>query len=416
MSATILPVEEKDSASLSPSIQKVYVRQIALSHYRNYRGLKQAFSAGRIILTGLNGAGKTNLLEAFSLLSPGRGLRRAAYSDISSAESGDNQNNNIRQSGNFAVSAQLASSLYGDTQIGTGLITSPSAKNVFLPGKMESISRRVHINGVVRPAEILAEYCRIIWLVPAQDGLFIGPAGERRRFLDRLVLALDSSHARRVIDYEKAMRSRNRLLAAGAADSHWFEAIEAQMAELGTAIAAARREIMRCLGAATKPLLYKGGFPQAVLAVDGLLENRLQQQAAIDVEGFFYHYLRENREKDRLAGRSLEGPHRSDLLVFHKEKNMPAGLCSTGEQKALLTGLILSHAHLVAELTGMTPILLLDEIAAHLDEGRREALFAILEDLQAQAFMTGTDKTLFAALKERAEFFHVKDGYLQSEA
>jgi len=411
MSVPVVSAKDESRPAVSPA-QCVYVRQLVLSHYRNYSRLKRDFTAGRIVLTGENGAGKTNLLEALSLLSPGRGLRRAAYGDIAAA-GGDSSSGDEAGGGNFAVSAQLVSPLYGDTQIGTGLVSLPAAKEAARPGKALSAGRRVYINGAAQPAESLAEYCRIIWLTPAQDGLFSGPAGDRRRFWDRLILALDSRHARRVIDYDKAMRARNRLLAEGSADMRWLGAIEAQMAELGTAIAAARREIIQRLGAITGPLFGKGRFPQAVPAVEGVLESRLEQQAAIDVEDFFCNLLRRNREKDRLAGRSLEGPHRSDVAVFHREKNMPAGLCSTGEQKALLTGLILSHAYLTAALTGMTPVLLLDEIAAHLDKWRREALFAVLEDLRVQAFMTGTDKTLFSALKDKAEFIQVKDGNLE---
>lgn len=404
MSVTLLP-PAAGAAGFSASTQKIHVRQITLSHYRNYSVLKQDFTAGRIILTGLNGAGKTNLLEAVSLLSPGRGLRRAAYADIASAGSS-------AANAGFAVSAQLESSLYGETHIGTA--AQPRlGDNPAFSGKAEWGGRRVLINHAPQPAESLSEYCRVIWLIPAQDGLFTGAAGDRRRFLDRLVLAIDSAHARRVADYEKAMRSRNRLLAENCSDYYWLDAVEAQMAALGTAIAAARQELIGRLRAAALPLLNADGFPPAALAVDGLLENRLQKQAAIDAEEFFCQSLRKNREKDRWAGRSLEGPHRSDLAILHKEKNMPAALCSTGEQKALLTGLILSHAHLTAELAAMTPILLLDEIAAHLDARRRAALFAVLENLQAQAFMTGTDKTLFSALKGRADFFDVQDGTLR---
>jgi len=404
-----------EAAVAAPSWQCVRLRQLRLTHYRNYAALKQEFSGAPVVLTGANGAGKTNLLEAISLLSPGRGLRRASYADIPSlavpAASDETAAEAAAASaGNFTISALLQSDAYGETQIGTGLA---AARADGADSGRAALSRRIQINGAAASAEGMAEYCRIVWLVPAQDGLFTGGAGDRRRFLDRMVLALDAAHARRVIDYEKIMRSRNRLLADDSPDSAFLEAIEAQMAALGTAIAAARLELAARLDAIEAPLFAGGSFPQAILKIDGLLENSLAQaQPAVDVEEQFSLMLRQNRGEDRRAGRSLLGPHRSDLLVWHKDKAMPAGLCSTGEQKALLTGIILAHAYLTAELSGMTPILLLDEIAAHLDEKRRAALFTLLEQLRAQAFMTGTDKALFAALEGKAQFFSVKNGQI----
>lgn len=392
--------------------QETRLRQLRLSRYRNYAALKQEFSAACVVFTGHNGAGKTNLLEAISLLSPGRGLRRASYADISAVLPADTAAAPAAEAaGHFAVSAKLESPVYGEAQIGTGLAALRSGGD-WAAGKKENFSRRVQINSVQQPAEALAEYCRILWLIPAQDGIFIGSAGERRRFLDRLVLALDPTHGRRVIDYEKAMRSRNRLLAEASCDSGFLDAVEAQMAELGTAIAAARLETVRRLSAITAPLFGAGSFPQAALKMDGFLEERLENQAAVDVEDSFREELRQSRDKDRSIGRSGAGPHRSDLLIFHRAKNMPAALCSTGEQKALLTGLILAHSYLTAELSDMLPILLLDEVAAHLDKTRRAALFALLEELGVQTFMTGTDAMLFSALRGRAEFFTVENGAL----
>lgn len=406
----------KDVPSIPSSWQKVYVRRVSLSNYRNYSFLQQNFFGGRVVLTGCNGAGKTNLLEAVSLLSPGRGLRRASYSDMPTV---NNEENGII-GGSFAVSAVLQSSLYGEVQIGTALAGIGSSDNENMDGKGIEVSgrpaankRRIIINGAARSADSLSEYCRILWIVPAQDGLFSGAAAPRRDFLDRMVLALDSVHARRVADYEKLMRSRNRLLAGENADSVWLTAIEAQMAALGTAIAAARQELIARLMSIAAPFLLPKIFPQAKLSAQGLLETMLQERSALDVEDFYGKLLLENREKDRAAGRCLAGPHRSDMGVFHVDKNLPAALCSTGEQKALLTGIILSHACLTAEFSSITPILLLDEIAAHLDSQRREALFTVLDNLGAQAFMTGTDKSLFASLKGRAEFFSVRDGVLE---
>jgi DNA replication and repair protein RecF len=242
------------------------------------------------------------------------------------------------------------------------------------------------------------------------DALFTGPAGDRRRFLDRLVLAIDAGHGQRALDYEKAMRGRNRLLGEGSRNDAWFEAIETQMAETGVAIAAARVELARLLAAMIERLPNESPFPQADLELSGELEAQIGSAAAVDVEERFRRQLASGRDRDRAAGRTLEGPHRSDLVVRHKPKAMPAELCSTGEQKALLVGIILSHARLTGEMSGMRPILLLDEIAAHLDGGRRAALFSILEELNCQVFMTGTEPALFASLKGRAQFLSVDHG------
>jgi DNA replication and repair protein RecF len=256
----------------------------------------------------------------------------------------------------------------------------------------------------------MLDFVRVMWLTPSMDALFTGPAAERRRFIDRLVLAIDPAHGRRALDYEKAMRGRNRLLADNVRDDAWFEAIETQMAETGAAIAAARVEIVRLLGVMIERLPGDGPFPQADVALSGTLEEMLPGMAAVDAEEAFRRALADNRGRDRAAGRTLDGPHRSDLLVRHRPKDMAAELCSTGEQKALLTGLVLSHARLVAELSGAAPILLLDEIAAHLDAGRRAALFSILDDLGCQAFMTGTDPELFSSIRGTAQFLTVSGG------
>jgi len=384
--------------------ERVLLRHIALSSYRNYTTLKLDFSGAHVVLTGHNGAGKTNLLEAVSFLSPGRGLRRAAYQDVSSTRAVS------CNSSGFGVHARLECVTYGKALIGTGGGGTAQGEG----------GRRIRINCVPQPADRMLEYCRIIWLVPAMDGLFTGSAGERRRFLDRMVLAIDPLHGRRVTDYEKAMRARNRLLAEGTQNAAWLDALEAQMAGLGTAVAAARREVICLLGAVIERILHKprsgGHFPAAELDLEGSVEKALVFLPAVDVEENVRRLLRESRIADRTAGRTLAGPHRTDLHVMHKEKSMPVALCSTGEQKALLTGLVLSHARLTGELSGMTPILLLDEIAAHLDSQRRRALFDLLDNLGAQTFMTGTDKALFSDLAGRAEFFLVQDGCISSMA
>ncbi|WP_421914571.1 DNA replication/repair protein RecF [Mesorhizobium sp.] len=370
--------------------EQTYISKLTLTNFRNYAALSIDLSPGAVVFSGDNGAGKTNLLEAISFLTPGRGLRRAPYGDVA-REGGD---------GGFALHARLDGP-QGEAEIGTGISGGDAGEG----------GRRVRINGATaRSAEDMLEWLRVVWLTPAMDGLFTGPAGDRRRFLDRLVLAIDPGHGQRALDYEKAMRGRNRLLAEGSRDGAWFDAIEMQMAETGVAIAAARAELARLLAAMIDRLPDAGPFPQADISLSGELEREVGTWPAVDVEERFRRALAGGRDRDRAAGRTLDGPHRSDLVVRHRPKAMPAELCSTGEQKALLVGIVLSHARLTGEMSGMTPILLLDEIAAHLDSGRRAALFSILEELNCQAFMTGTDAALFSSLSGRAQFLTVDHG------
>ncbi|MER8441958.1 DNA replication/repair protein RecF [Mesorhizobium sp. M1066] len=368
-----------------------HISKLTLTNFRNYAALTIDLAQGAVVFSGDNGAGKTNLLEAISFLTPGRGLRRAPYADVA-REGGD---------GGFALHARLDGP-DGQVEIGTGISGGDTAGEG---------GRRVRINGApARSAEDMLEWLRVVWLTPAMDALFTGPAADRRRFLDRLVLAIDPGHGQRAIDYEKAMRGRNRLLTEGSRDDRWFDAIETQMAETGVAIAAARAEMVRLLTAMIDRLPDTGPFPQADIGLSGDLEAEIATAPAVDVEERFRRTLVEGRDRDRAAGRTLEGPHRSDLMVRHRPKAMPAELCSTGEQKALLVGIVLSHARLTGEMSGMTPILLLDEIAAHLDSRRRTALFSILEELNCQAFMTGTDAALFSSLQGRAQFLTVDHG------
>ncbi|RUV42053.1 MULTISPECIES: DNA replication/repair protein RecF [unclassified Mesorhizobium] len=371
--------------------QQSYISKLTLTNFRNYAGLSLDLGPGAVVLSGDNGAGKTNLLEAVSLLTPGRGLRRAPYADVA-REGGD---------GGFALHARIEGP-EGQVEIGTGIAGGDGAAEG---------GRRVRINGApTKSADDMLEWLRVVWLTPAMDGLFPGPAADRRRFLDRLVLAIDPGHGQRALDYEKAMRGRNRLLTEGSRDTGWFDAIEMQMAETGVAIAAARAELVRLLAAMIDKLPGSGPFPQADISLAGELESQIAVTPAVDVEERFRAILANGRERDRAAGRTLDGPHRSDLAVRHRPKSMPAELCSTGEQKALLVGIVLSHARLTGEMSGLTPILLLDEIAAHLDSGRRTALFSILEELNCQAFMTGTDAALFSSLAGRAQFLTVDHG------
>lgn len=366
------------------------ITRLHLTDFRNYRSLRLDLDSGPVVLTGENGAGKTNLLEAISFLTPGRGLRRATLADVARTGS----------EGGFAIHAKLEGPT-GEVEIGAGTVSNGGSDG----------ARRVRINGAnAKSVDALLEWVRVIWITPAMDGMFTGPAVDRRRFLDRLVLAVDSGHARRAVDYEKAMRGRNRLLADNATDGSWFDSIEATMAATGTAIAAARLELVRLLVGTIGGYGDNDHFPQAAITLAGTLEAVVDDMPASDVEEEFKRALRDGRRRDRAAGRTLEGPHRSDLLIRHLPKDMPAGLCSTGEQKALLVGIILSHARLTGELSGMAPILLLDEIAAHLDENRRAALFAMVEILNAQAFMTGTDRSLFSKIGSNGQYLTVENG------
>ena len=370
-------------------VAKVHIERLKLSGFRNYSSLSLTLDARHVVLVGDNGAGKTNLMEAVSLLTPGRGLRRAAYRDMIMAGSAPGAG--------FSVFAGLEG-MAGPVDIGTGV-----------EGGEDSGSRKVRLNGApARATDELLEHLRLLWLTPAMDGLFTGAAGDRRRFLDRLVLSVDPTHGSRALNYERAMRGRNKLLSEGRIDPTWLDGVETQMAELGVAMAMARREVVSLLSNLIESNAAHSAFPAAAIRLEGFLEAA-DLQSASDMEAMFLEQLKTGRSRDAAAGRTLSGPHRMDLMVEHRAKAMPAALSSTGEQKALLIGIILGHAQLVASMTGHAPVLLLDEIAAHLDEGRRAALFDLVEALDCQAFMTGTDAAMFAALGGRGQVFSVAD-------
>lgn len=368
---------------------KVFIRRLKLTDFRNYAGSSLTLDARHVVLTGENGAGKTNLMEAVSFLSPGRGLRRAVLADVS----------RVGAAGGFSIFAEMEG-MEGDVEIGTGTESDE-----------ETMVRRLRINGTTaKSVDELTDHLRVLWLTPSMDGLFTGSSSDRRRFLDRLVLSLDPAHGRRASDFERAMRSRNKLLSEGRFDPTWLSGIERQMAGLGVAMTMARREMMGLLRGLHDPGVGAGSFPSAELALSGFMDDEDLQSPAIELEDRYAEMLAAGRYRDAAAGRTLDGPHRADLLVRHIEKNMDAERCSTGEQKALLVGLILAHARLVATMTGHAPILLLDEIAAHLDENRRAALFDRIDALGGQSFMTGTDRAMFSALGERAQFITIRDG------
>lgn len=371
----------------------IHLTRLKLTDFRNYRQLSLDLDQRHVVLTGENGAGKTNLLEAVSFLSPGRGLRRATYGEVG----------RVGSEQGFSVFAALQG-MAGPVEIGT------AAGDGSVNG---AAGRRLRINGAnARTADELLDHLRLVWLTPSMDGLFSGPASDRRRFLDRQVLAIDPGHGRRVLDYERAMRSRNRLLAEGRMDPSWLDGIEMQMAELGTAIALARGELVAMLAKLIESGQEEGPFPRAGIALEDFLSELPGETAAAQEEAYA-GMLRETRHRDAAVGRTLTGPHRSDLLIRHIAKDMRAARCSTGEQKALLVGLVLAHARLTGTICGFAPIMLLDEIAAHLDEGRRAALFDLIDGLGGQAFMTGTDAHMFAALGDRAQHFLVDAGNVE---
>jgi DNA replication and repair protein RecF len=303
------------------------------------------------------------------------------------------------------VAARINSRL-AEVDIGTGL--APSAQR-----SSDRAGRIVRIDGETASATSLSDYLDMVWLTPAMDGLFTGPASDRRRFLDRLILCFDHGHGRLAGRFEKAMQSRNRLLADGIRDNAQLAGFEQQMAEAGVAMAAARGEAIAALAEVIEQRRARDAaspFPWSTVAIDGTLERRVSQSPALEVEDEYAQTLRDMRERDRAAGRTLEGPHRADLVVGHGPKAMPAHLCSTGEQKSLLLGLVLAHAELIATRgEGAAPILLLDEVTAHLDEHRRAALFAEILRLGSQAWMTGTDAEAFSPLAADARFWRVDD-------
>ncbi len=379
-------------------IDRVRIAGLRLTDFRNHGATVLESGGGHVVLVGENGAGKTNLVEAVSFLSPGRGLRRATLEEPS-RKGGP---------GGWVVSADVESA-GRRVVIGTGIEPSPSGA----PPR----ARRLRIDGAdAGTVETLTDYLSVLWLTPSMDGLFTGAAGDRRRFLDRMVLAIDPAHARRAIDYEKALRERNRLLEGHRPDPAWLDAIEAEVAALGVALAAARRELVDCFRDVAAGSAEAGSaFPAAGLTLAGSLEAELGEMAATDVEERFRLRLSGARYRDAAAGRTLEGPHRSDLVVTHLPKAMPAADSSTGEQKALLIGLVLAHARLVAGITGRTPVLIMDEVAAHLDARRRAGLFAELDALGAQVWMTGTDPALFEALGARGRLVRVAEGRILPE-
>lgn len=368
------------------------IRRLTLTEFRNYAALRLETAAQLVALVGPNGAGKTNILEAISLLAPGRGLRGVTF-DALPRQGGP---------GSWAIAAEIEAE-HGPVSLGTAWSGQPDAG--------EGGSRQVVIDGEAQKGSgALGEHMRLLWLTPAQDRLFAGPASDRRRFLDRMVTAFDPEHAARITVFEKVMRERNLLLEEVRPDQAWLGSLEAHMAEAAVAISAARLVGLEALQAHIGEGRETSSFPWAEVTVSGEIEALVAAKPAVQVEDEYRKILADSRGIDRAAGRTLRGPHRSDLEVVHGPKRMAAAQCSTGEQKALLIGLVLAQARAVKAGAGVPPVLLLDEVAAHLDRARRKSLLEALAALGSQSWMTGTDAELFEAIGEMGQVLQVEAG------
>lgn len=384
----------------SPNAPRLAVSRVTLSDFRCYATLRIEPEPGLVVLTGANGAGKTNLLEALSLLSPGRGLRSARLADISRRE-----DTRTAETGSAAprwsVAADFATP-HGPLSVGVGWAGTNGER------------RAVRIDGEPARSQVaLSNHVSMVWLTPAMDRLFVDSPASRRRFLDRLVFAFDPAHAGRLQAYDKARRERTRLLRDQLLDDTWLGALERNMAERAVAIAAARLDLVERLKRALDE--ETGTFPQPEIAARGKIEDLLETHPALEVEDRYLRALGQARVRDGKSG-TCDGVHRSDLFAKLSTNGPQAEQASTGEQKAILISLILAHGRMLARLWGRVPVLLLDEIAAHLDAARRTALFEAIGELGAQAWMTGTDESLFAPLASRAQFYTVTKGRIFHEA
>ena len=375
----------------------MHVATLTLENFRNHHATRISAGHGLVVLAGDNGAGKTNILEALSLLAPGRGLRGSALPEMARESAAEDSAGPANNDG-FTISADcrtMADDL-PPLLIGT-------AMRLSAPGR-----RRVRINGAEASASALGEWLAFVWLTPAMDRLFVDAASQRRRFLDRMTLALRPDHARHATRYDAAMRARGRLLAdEGPVDWAWISALEAQMAEHGTGLDAARHAMVDALSAELQQT-PDGPFARPSLHLIGPDGAPAQPWSVDALTGA----LAKSRALDRKAGRALAGPHRADLSVTHAVKNQAAARCSTGEQKALLLSIVLAHGDRVARARGQRPIILLDELAAHLDPVRRALLFARLEDGGGQVWMTGTEMALFAGVPDSATRLTIAGGGL----
>lgn len=374
----------------------MFISGLSLHDFRSHQQIRLQAEAGLVILTGENGVGKTNILEAISLLSPGRGFRGSPLPDLVRREG----------EGGFAISAKLhpleSSGRIDPVTIGIGL--APRAS-----------SRQVRVNGVTTSANALSEWLAILWLTPAMDRLFQEGASSRRRFLDRLTLTIFPSHARHYSRYEAAMRQRNKLLSDEKGyDPLWLDGLEQIMAEQATHILLARRQLVDLLSEEIAKQ-EDGLFAKADLALEEGVDSRdLVTHNSEEIMPLLQNIWQKSRTSDAAIGRTLQGVHRADLKVTHHAKAMPAAQSSTGEQKALLLGLVLAQVNLITEKNGQPPVLLLDEVAAHLDPSRLAILFDILRSKGGQVWMTGTEPSLFETAEDAACYFQLDKGEIIS--
>lgn len=375
------------------------LQKLNLTQFRGYDALRLDLAGGAplVVLTGPNGAGKTNILEAVSLLVPGKGLRGADLLEM--------KNRTAAPADCWGVAAEVETSTGLVTRLGTGLDRNSKRRTVRIDGK-ES-----------RTQNELAKHMACVWLTPQMDRLFLEGPSTRRRFFDRLAFAFDPEHAARINRYDKTLRERMKLLQLErGSDPRWLDALEAQLAGEAVSIAAARLTLLSRLAHYVGKLgETQSGFPSPYIAISGWVEDAVQQRPALDVEEELKEKFKANRALDAQAGRSHEGIHRSDFLVRYAAHDMPAAQCSTGEQKGLLVSTVLAHALMMQGEKGFVPVLLLDEVAAHLDDARRNDLFNILAALEGQVFLTGTDASIFASLKGRARFFEVKEAHVRAQ-
>lgn len=375
-------------------MQRIALHALTLENFRNYTSLRLEAEGQSVVLVGANGAGKTNILEAISLLIPGRGLRRAKIAEL--------DHHHQQPAKPWVVAARLHG-LQGEVVVGTGRLAAVDT---------ESERRLIKIDGCeVKSQHDLSEHAAVLWLTPQMDQMWSEGDSAKRRFLDRLAYAFDPAHAGRVSAYEYAMRDRNRLLQDSRADPHWLDALEQKMAESATAITLARLQTVESLS----HVMHESSlsFPKAALTLSGFLEDELKRgETALMAEKSYAAQLLHDRKIDAASGRTQAGVHKSRLTIGYASRNMDAEFCSTGEQKALLLSLVLAHARACAKWKSLTPVLLLDEVVAHLDGKRRRELFDELNDLGAQVWMTGTDVELFEGMRH-APRYRVEQAQLQ---
>ncbi len=370
------------------TINNYNIHRLRLVNFRNYEAANFEPHKGLNVIFGSNGSGKTNLIEAISLFTAGRGLRNAAKGEI----------------GRYHDQRQ---NCWGATAI-----IDDGQQKITVSTGIEHIgaNRKIIINGQESKQADLSQIFNVIWLSPLQDRLLVDGMTERRRFLDRLVFGFDQQHASRIASYEKTIRERAKLLLERRIDDAWLSAIEQKIAQKGIAITAARLDVVKRLNIHLKQQTHQ--FPKASLLIEGQIERWLQHTSAIEAEDHYAQQLKATRLSDANSGITEIGSHRSNFSVFHLERNMPAHLCSTGEQKALLISIIFANAHLQGEEKGLKPVLLLDEVTAHLDPNRRAHLFDELEKYGMQVFMTGTEKTLFESVPSSAKFWEISDSHI----